>query len=87
MFKTSVPDEIKIRLAFIRIALNTEGVPSYQLILIVLASMVLNILLWPFIISMCINLIFGTKLDCWTPEVFFGIWGLLLSFERFTSND
>jgi hypothetical protein len=87
MFKTSVPDQIKIRLAFIRITLNTEGVPSYQLILIVLASMGLNLLLWPFIISMCINLIFGTKLDCWTPEVFFGIWGLLLSFERFTSSE
>lgn len=87
MFKKSVPDEIKIRLAFIRVTLNTDGVPLYQLILIVLASMGLNILLWPFIISMCINLIFGTKLDCWTPEVFFGIWGLLLSFERFTSND
>ena len=87
MFKTSVPDEIKIRLAFIRITLNTEGVPPYQLILIVLTSMGLNLLLWPFIISMCINLIFGTKLDCWTPEVFFGIWGLLLSFERFTSSE
>ena len=87
MFKFKVPDNLKIKIAFVTVSFDTKGTRRFQWTLLVIASLLLNAILWPYIVVSSINAVFGTKLDCLSVNVFVGTWLLLITLGYFTNKD
>jgi hypothetical protein len=86
MFKPTKPEEIKLKLAFITVTLDTKAVSWKWILLVMATAMVLNLILWPVVILLAFNLLFGTELSL-TFKTFVGIWLFLLTLAHFSKKD
>jgi hypothetical protein len=87
MLKLKVPQNLKIKIAFITLTFDTTGTGVFQWVLLGITSFVLNALLWPYIVISSINAVFGTNLYWSNINVFIGTWLLLLTLSHFTNKD
>ena len=87
MLKLKVPDNFKVKIAFITVTFDTKGTSAFQWFVLGFTAFVLNAILWPYIVISSINAIFGTQLDFLSVNVFIGTWLLLLTLSHFTSKE
>ena len=85
--KINIPEELRLKIAFFRIVFNTKDTHPFQWIVLASTTVVLNTLLWPFIIISCINMVFGTQINWLSINAFFGVWGLILCLGEITSKE
>lgn len=87
MFKFKVPDNLKIKIAFVTVSFDTKGTRRFQWTLLVIASLLLNAILWPYIVVSSINTVFGTNIYWTDINVFVGTWLMLLTLGHFSSKE
>ena len=87
MFKFKVPDNLKIKIAFVTLSFDTKGTHPFQWVVLGATAFLLNAILWPYIVISSINAVFGTKLDCLSVNVFVGTWLLLITLGYFANKD
>ena len=87
MFKFKVPDNLKIKIAFVTVSFDTKGTRPFQWTLLVIASLLLNAILWPYIVVSSINTVFGTNIYWTDINVFVGTWLMLLTLGHFSSKE